>query len=148
MAGASEKYPQYILPLLDAFIREEIDEAGRCLACDRNTACGFHILRSVEVAVKAYMVSIKGTLPKNRNWGEYIEELKKTSVVSRELINELIVLKAKRNPLMHPQDVLDSEQARQLFCLCEAALCAVIDDVRKNKLDAAFSAALIALPTI
>jgi hypothetical protein len=144
---ASATYPKYVLDLVDVFIRNEIDEAGRCLACDRNTACGFHILRSVEVAIKGYIVAVKGSLPKNRNWGEYIDALKKHGA-SQKLINEVIVLKARRNPLMHPQDKLDENQARQLFCQCEGALCAVIDDVCSRRLDSEFVASLALLPTL
>lgn len=86
-------------------------------------------------------------MPKNRNWGEYIETLGKLGAVS-DLIDELRVLKAKRNPLMHPQDILDQDEARQLFCLCEASLCAVIDDVRLRKMDEDFTVCLGRLPAL
>jgi len=147
MDGASEKYPAYVLTLIDEFIKNEIDEAGICLACARYTACGFHILRAVEVTIKGYLVALKGSLPNNRNWGEYISELNKNGA-SSALIDELRVLKTKRNPVMHPQDILDAEQARQLFCLCEATLCAVIDDVRNRELDSDFVSSLAKLPSI
>ena len=53
--GASKGYPAEVTSLLDAKTLKEIDEAGRCLACTLYTASGFHILRSVEMAVKAYV---------------------------------------------------------------------------------------------
>lgn len=149
MEGYSAHYPTYVLELIDSFIRSEIDETSKCLACDRNTACGFHILRSVEVAIKGYIHAVKGKLPNptQRNWGEYIAELQRIAAPS-DLIDELRVLKTKRNPLMHPQETLNSDQARQLLCLCEATICAVIEAVRDKKLDAAFKASLAVLPNI
>jgi len=75
--GASLGFSKEVLGLIDTFTKTEIDEAGICLACNRPTACGFHILRSVEVSAKVYVVAVNGSLPpmKNRNWGAYIELL-------------------------------------------------------------------------
>ena len=41
--GASRGYPDYVLKVATKFTIDEIDEAGRCLAVERATACGFHI---------------------------------------------------------------------------------------------------------
>lgn len=147
--GASTGYPASTLTLLDAFITREIDEAGRCLAFARPPACGFHILRSVEIAVKAYVLAATGTLPKmtQRNWGEYIGQLSNAGA-SSNLIDLLTILKAKRNPLMHPQDTLEIEDAIGIFCVCQNVTETLITEVRSKGLDAQFTNALAALPTI
>jgi hypothetical protein len=125
--------------LLDAKTLKEIDEAGRCLACTLYTASGFHILRSVEMAVKAYVfMQNGGNLPKlnQRSWGKYIELL--TGKVSEKVLDALRILKGKRNPLMHPQHVLNESQAVSLFCICGAAMEALVEDVNSKNLAANF----------
>ncbi len=147
--GASVGYPASTLALLDDFIKHEIDEAGRCLAFSRPTACGFHILRSVEIGLKAYVLAATGSLPKlnQRNWGEYISQMSNAGA-SPNLIDLLKILKAKRNPLMHPQDNLEIDDAIGIFCICQNSLETLVADVRAKGLDAKFINALLALPTI
>jgi len=69
--GASKAYPEEVFSLLDPFIRAEIDSAGRALVFALYTGCGFHILRSVEIAIKGYVHASTGMLPAStqRNWG-------------------------------------------------------------------------------
>ncbi len=61
--GASGGYPPVVLALLDKWMKDEIDAAGKCLAFTLYTACGFHILRSVEIGIKGYVHAATGTLP-------------------------------------------------------------------------------------
>ncbi len=61
--GASKGYSAEILALLDNSVIGEIDEAGRCLAFTVYTACGFHILRSIEMCIKAYIHAFTGAVP-------------------------------------------------------------------------------------
>jgi hypothetical protein len=98
VAGASSGYPQETKALLDAAMRSEIDESGRCLACGLNTACGFHILRSVEIGIKAYLHAITGSLPPTgkRNWGEYISQLQAAGA-SADFIDFLRILPRRGN---------------------------------------------------
>jgi hypothetical protein len=147
--GASVGYRTATLGLLDDFIRQEIDEAGRSLAFERATACGFHILRSVEIAIKGYLHAATGSLPKmnKRNWSEYITQLEAAGA-SADLIDLFRLLKAKRNPLMHPQDNLDIDEAINLFCISRAVTDALIDDIIAKKLETSFTASLAALPMI
>lgn len=142
---ASKKYNPDILSLIDARTVSEIDDAGKCLACALYTACGFHILRSVEMAVKAYVYAAKGALPveKQRSWGIYIQWLAGTA--STNVIDALTILKGKRNPLMHPQHTLTESQAISIFCLCEAVLESIADDVKGKPLEAKFIAAFEAI---
>ncbi len=145
--GASKRYAPDVLSLLDTSITNEIDDAGRCLAFTQYTACGFHLLRSVEIAIKAYIHAANGSLPKNRNWGEYIVCLE-TAKASKDLVDLVRILKAKRNPLMHPQDRLTEADAIDIFCICQAVTGVLIDDVKVQQLDSKFSASLAVLPTM
>jgi len=145
--GASKRYPSTTFALLDDNIKREIDEAGKCLACALYTASGFHILRSVEIGIKAYLFTLSGgTLPKNRNWGAYIDALNNVNAAT-DVVDVLRILKTKRNPLMHPQDVLDQDEAVDIFCLSQATTNAIVKEIEKGSRQSAFTSALAALPT-
>lgn len=147
--GAAGGYPASVRKHLNQAILDEIDDAGVCLACALNTACGFHILRSVEIAVKGYVHAATGALPavNQRNWGEYIRVLQGAGA-GTDLIDLLRILKTKRNPLMHPQDSLQEDEAIDLFCICQSVTGALVKEVAKRSLDAQFVASLALLATI
>jgi hypothetical protein len=116
---------------------DEIDEAGRCLAYERPTAAGFHILRAVEIAVKDYLCKIPGFVmpPLNRqNWGEYIKLLKESGA-SKEVTDTLQGVKDNhRNPLMHPDDSLDMHAAVSLFSVCQSVVELLVGDLKQRNL--------------
>jgi hypothetical protein len=149
VAGASKQYPKATLELLDEFIMGEIDHAGKCLAYELPTACGFHILRAVEIAAKAYVHAVTGKLPgiRNRNWGEYIVQLEGAGAHTN-VTDMLKILKTRRNPLMHPQDSLTIDEAIGLICICQSALETLTADVRTRSLEATFKRSLEVLPTL
>jgi len=148
-AGASKQYPKAVRELLDDFIVGEIDHAGKCLAFELPTACGFHILRAVEVSAKAYVHAATGKLPpvRNRNWGEYIFQLENAGAHT-DVIDMLKVLKTKRNPLMHPQDNLDVDDGITLLCICQSALETIAADIKRRSLEIKFKESLKVLPTL
>jgi hypothetical protein len=147
--GASNGYPESVLELIDESIVNEINQAGKCLAFELPTSSGFHILRSVEIGIKGYVHAVTGALPKinNRNWGEYIHQLELAGCGS-DFTDVLKILKTKRNPLMHPQDSLEIDEAVSLFCICQAGMESLINDVRKRSLETQFKASLKVLPTL
>jgi hypothetical protein len=114
----SEAYPKNVRELIDEFVVREIDYAGRCLAFELPTSGGFHILRAVETCLKAFCYAETGKLPppQNRNWGQYIDYLNNAKV-DADVIDILRMLKTKRNPLMHPTDVLTIDEAISLLCM-------------------------------
>lgn len=131
--------PKSTTEFLNDFVMNDINHSGRCLALDLPTSSGFHILRAVETCAKAYVYSATGTLPplRNRNWGEYIEQLKKADAHT-DVIDVLRILKAKRNPLMHPYDNLDVDEAIALLCLSQAGIDAIVEDLRRRSLEVRF----------
>jgi hypothetical protein len=149
VAGVSSCYPKEVLEMCDAFITEEIDHAGKCLAFELPTACGFHILRAVETGMKRYVHAATGALPKvnQRNWGEYIRVLNDTSA-HPDVIDLLRVLKTKRNPLMHPSDNLEINDAIGLLCLCQAGIETLMADIRRRSMEIKFKESLALLPTL
>ena len=149
VGGASKGYPGAVQELMDEFMRNEIDYAGKCLAFELPTACGFHILRSVEIGIKGYLHARTGSLPPmtNRNWGQYIQWLNNAGA-DADLIDVLKVLKTKRNPLMHPQDNLTVMEAVSLICVCQAGIETLISNVQKDSLELKFKESLQLLPTL
>lgn len=147
--GAARGYPKAVLALTDEFITNEINQAGKCLAFELPTSCGFHILRAVEIGIKGYLHAKTGSLPPmtNRNWGQYIQHLENAKA-DADLIGVLRVLKTKRNPLMHPQDSLENDEAISLFCICQAGIENLVENVRKDSLETKFKESLKALPTL
>ena len=139
--GASNGYSQKARDLADNFILLEINESGRCLAFGLFTASGFHILRAVEICIKGYIYAVNGELPKLRNWGKYIEALEKAGATT-DLVDLVKVLKAKRNPLMHPQDTLEQEDAIDLFSVSQAVIQFLAKEVFDKKIDTKFKEAL------
>ena len=57
----------------------EIDEAAKCFALSRSTACVFHLMRAMEIVIRALArcLSIPDpTKPAQRNWGFILKSFK------------------------------------------------------------------------
>ena len=54
-------------------VDQEADEAMRCYAVGRHTACAFHLMRLVEAGLRAFGFAI-GYVAKNNNWGGAFDE--------------------------------------------------------------------------
>lgn len=116
------------------FSKVEIRESGRCLALERYTACGFHMLRAIEAEVRDCAMVLDRAKPPRRDLGDYIQTLKKYGADSR-LVSVLDNIRsAERNPLMHPEDVLSQDDAVGLFCIGQAALSRLIGEMEKQNL--------------
>ena len=131
LLGAHKGYPELAKKHMPPRCFEEIDESGRCLVYERSTASGFHILRAIELMLIAYLKAVPGFVmpPINRqNWGEYINQLKLNGA-AKETIDHMQSLKDHhRNPLMHPQDVLDMPEAVSLFAIGQSTIETIVGD--------------------
>ena len=135
--GASNGYPANARLHLTPQCREEIDEAGKCLVFDRSTAAGFHTLRSLELTIRQYLLAIPGFVmpPLNRqNWGEYLKLLKDNGA-GRDVTDHLHNIKDNyRNPLMHPEDTLEIDEAVSVFGLAQSMNEMLVADMKKRRL--------------
>ena len=109
-------------------------ECGRCLAFERYTASGFHILRALESEIRDYLIMVTHNMPKKRDWGYYIEELEKNNANQKMLTALDNIRNLDRNPLMHPEDWLRKDDAVGLFNLGKTALHRLITDMKKQGL--------------
>ena len=133
MDRADENLPLDVRGRLSPEAIQDIRDAGKCLALDCHTASGYHMLRGVERIIIKYVEKVTGTTygTKNRNWGAYIRVLK-TSNADSSVIGYLDHMRLfYRNPVIHPDQTLDGNEAFSLF---NASLSAII------QLDAAIEA--------
>ncbi len=119
----------------------EFDNAGKCLAFDLPTSCGFHALRGLELVMDAYLVAFGVNTKRLRSWNMYIqaaikliEDEKAPSKPSPKVAAMLDRMRElDRNPLMHPRDTLDTLAADQLYKLCAITVGEIVRDIRKLK---------------
>jgi hypothetical protein len=112
----------------------DIEEAGKCLALGRSTACVFHLMRIMEIGLRAFGESLKDPSldpTKNPTWetilrkcdNELQKPIKNRSPEWRS--NELFfsnataylraVKEAWRNPTMHVEKQYSDEEAREVW---------------------------------
>lgn len=109
--------------LLPALAKTDMKEAGRCLAFDLPTAVGFHVFRAVESVVKEYFPIFELSLPpeEKRGIGPYLGALKPG--LDSKIEGMLVHLKDHyRNPLMHPDLVLERDEAANVFSFAQSAI--------------------------
>ncbi len=113
----------------------DIEEAGNCIAVGRPTACVFHLLRVVEVGVKAFgtalgiSAKLKTAQP---SWGDVLRETwneiqtknksgdptwtaDKRKFFENVQSDLQIVKTAWRNPTMHVENIYDDDRAEDIF---------------------------------
>lgn len=101
----------------------DTQEAAKCLAYELPTACGFHAFRATEAVLRRYHMHVTGVKvpPKQRNWGAYIRAMEGTG--NEKLLSCLKQLKdLHRNPLIHPEARLSTEEAIDILGLARSAV--------------------------
>jgi hypothetical protein len=107
----------------------DIDNAGKCLALDQGTACVFHLMRVMEVGLRAlgralgipyapswesYLTQINRQI--GRDWREKEPEWKVDEAFYSAVAGDLLVVKtAWRNPTMHVRITYDGPKALEIF---------------------------------
>lgn len=108
----------------------DVDEAGKCLALNRHTACVFHLMRIFERGIHHIAQYLNITLNENQGWLENlkkicneIEKLPLNSADDKE--KEKYFQQAKshlhgirrgwRNDTMHPKQTYTEEEAKELY---------------------------------
>jgi len=147
---ADKVFPASILDRFSPAIVREIQEAGKCLAFDIPTACGFHMLRATEGVLHEYYLAV-GNPKKNdklENWGAYIAYLYKLTNrqanIDEETVNHIKKVLAllqqvkdqDRNLIMHPEVVLNVDEAFILFETTKTTIMTMADKipVRSSKM--------------
>ncbi len=100
----------------------DMEEAGKCFALGRHTACASHLMRVMEVGLKE-IVSTYNLVPNKQDWGEYIRVIKAYCEMNREVKTELFAVADRmdsvrivwRNSTMHVERQYSEEEALEVF---------------------------------
>jgi len=103
---------------------EDIREAAKCMAFEVNTASGFHTIRATEAVIRMYYQEVVGSAPKikDRNWGAYIKVLRAKGADPRVIGFLDHIRESYRNPISHPDQRLDAQEAQVLLGVCVSAI--------------------------
>lgn len=104
----------------------DIEESGNCYAAGRGTACAFHLMRVMEVAVQEFGTALGIALTNEKNWQNVLDEINKaikvlpgkdarTIALSQAAGHLYNVKVAWRNPTMHPKITYTLEEAADLI---------------------------------
>ena len=104
-------------------------EAGKCLAYEASTACGFHVFRITESVLRKYYSHVTGgaAAPKVRSLGVYVTALKKAGKGDEKILAALKQMTdLHRNPLIHPETILTVDEAIAIFGIARSAITAML----------------------
>jgi hypothetical protein len=119
---------------LSTFSKREIEESGRCLAFERYTASGFHMLRAIEKESLDCATLIACALPTRRDFGDYIKILKDNGADARLISVLENVRSLERNPLVHPEHWLSQDDAINIFCIAQVVFSRLTSCIEKMNL--------------
>ena len=108
-------------------------EAGKALAFELGTSCGFHAFRCLEAVVRRYYKEIANGAaePKQRNLGVYIRALEKANA-NKTIIAALQQLKdLHRNPLVHPQVAITLDEAISIIGMVRSIAASMLNEIPK-----------------
>lgn len=115
--------PETIRDKLTANSKVDIREAGRCLVLQCPTAAGFHILRALESVLVVYVKQLIGNAKCSKNWGAYIKKMQDSGNADEKIIGMIEHIKNNyRNPVSHPEVILDMEEVLVTFGLALSAI--------------------------
>jgi hypothetical protein len=116
---ADHHVPESIRKELPQKASQDICEAGKCLGFSLATASAFHTWRALETVMDVYYAALTGKTFEEakitRNWGAYIKALEAAD--GEEKITRFLdhIREAYRNPISHPSETLEPEDAFNLF---------------------------------
>lgn len=108
----------------------DIQEAGKCFAVGRYTACVFHLMRIMEFAVQYLGAKLGISLVTEKNWANILDQVDKaiktlptknsSQKAKRNRLSEAsahlrMVKDAWRNDVMHPKETYTDEEAERVF---------------------------------
>lgn len=111
----------------------DAQEAGKALAFELATACGFHTFRVVESVLRKYYETVSGGVPtplEKRSIGGILYLLKENSIGSSTVIAALQQIKdLHRNPLAHPDVSISSDEAISLIGMSQSVITAMLREI-------------------
>jgi hypothetical protein len=115
----------------------DIEESGNCYAAGRGTACAFHLMRVMEIALQEFGTALGITLTNEKEWQNILDQVNKaikplpgkdarTIALSQAAAHLYHVKIAWRNPTMHPKITYTLEEAADLIFTVKAFMCELV----------------------
>lgn len=104
-------------------------QAGKALAYELATACGFHTFRITESVIKRYwdVVSDGKERPHLETIGNYSAEMEKQKFGDQKIVESLKQMsRLHRNPLIHPEVILTGEEAIEILGIARSVIGAML----------------------
>jgi hypothetical protein len=124
--NAEAKFPKELLAVMPAKSIADIQEAGRCLAFERATACAFHICRATEALMLAYYEHLAGSPwpppPMRKDWTNYNNQLKAKGAPDRITTRLEEIGRMDRNAYAHPDLTVALDEAPIVYELCTGVM--------------------------
>lgn len=127
---------------------QEIEEAGKCLALGRATACVFHLMRTMEIGIRAVAKGLKipdPTKSAERNWAFILRKVREAiearqrwrrkadKAFYEEAAAHLDSVKNPwRNATMHVQKTYTEEEAENIFYIVRAFMMKIASRIDEN----------------
>lgn len=125
IGDASRKFEPSLLAIMPQKIKDDLKEAGACLAFERPTACAFHVCRATEGLMRAYYKKLTGIdwpPPKMRpDWKVLVDQLE-VNGAPKQIVNRLRELREDRNSFAHPDVVVRLDEAPIVYDLCTGVM--------------------------
>lgn len=119
ISHAEMHVPEKCRSVLSLKAKEDVQQAGKCLAFEVSTASAFHMWRAVESVMDSYHHALRGKTFLEaevvRNWARYIEAL--VDAKAEKKITSFLdhIREEYHNPISHPDDTLELDEAFGLF---------------------------------
>lgn len=107
----------------------DASEAGKALAFELATSCGFHCFRVVEAVVRRYWDEVSGgaTRPKPETLGAISAAMSERRIGDDKIIESIRqMMRLHRNPLIHPEVILSIEEAIGLIGISRSVVGAML----------------------
>lgn len=136
LTKADDAFPADLRPHIPTKSTEDFRRAGSCLAFDLHTASGFHGYRAVDEMLRTYCTHFAGSLPKQKDWGSFIQAVRNVPTGSPRMPNTRTIAlidrtrAEDRNPLIHPETDLNAQEANGAFDLCRTAITFMAMDIK------------------
>lgn len=118
------------LPVKVPEARFDVIEAAKALAFELPTACGFHAFRATESVLRRYYAEVTGGIapPKLRTIGVYVRAMEQKQFGDPKVLAALKQMTdLHRNPVIHPEAVLTTEEALAILGIARSAVTAMLD---------------------
>lgn len=107
----------------------DVSEAGKALAFELPTACGFHTFRATESVIRRYYAEATGgkSHPKVRSIVIYVKALRSANCGDLTILTALEQMATlHRNPIIHPEAALEIDEAIAILGISRSVVTAML----------------------